>query len=187
MGAGVRGVYTNRSRAHRFRKPVWLIKVHAGTEELRHGPGKSIRASSATRQCARDRPDRSRTRHQAGAESRHLRAAIVGGRRSEVAGQPASRSPRRPYQMQRRPPEYSGEPPGHRSSLPDEHPDQSSQFRSHFCSATWRVKDSNLGRHQPTDLQFAIYDAATSGDRKTALPGAGIGRAVCIMRGRAPG
>jgi hypothetical protein len=38
VGAGVRGVYTYRSRAHRFRKPVWLIKVHAGTEDVWHGP-----------------------------------------------------------------------------------------------------------------------------------------------------
>jgi hypothetical protein len=29
-GAGVRGVCTKRSRAHRFRKPVWLIKVRTG-------------------------------------------------------------------------------------------------------------------------------------------------------------
>lgn len=58
LGTFLRG----RSRACRFRKPVWLITVRAGTEEVWHGPRRVDAASSATRQCARDRAVRLRTR-----------------------------------------------------------------------------------------------------------------------------
>jgi hypothetical protein len=65
----VRGVCTNRSRAHRFRKPEWLIKVHAGTEELgsvappsshgRSSQGSQLPAATAAR--ARFVPDAAAT------------------------------------------------------------------------------------------------------------------------------
>lgn len=32
----------------------------------------------------------------------------------------------------------------------------------------WRAKDSNLGRHPPTDSQSARHDAVTSGDTPSA-------------------
>jgi hypothetical protein len=116
----VRGVCTNRSRAHRFRKPEWLIKVHAGTEEL---------WSVATS----EQPW------------------------SELAGQPAPRSYRRPCQIRARCSGCRRSAAGsHRetdrhspTNTPTSHPS------SGAISAAWRVKDSNLGRHQPTDLQSA--------------------------------
>jgi hypothetical protein len=42
----------------------------------------------------------------------------------------------------------------------------------------WRVKDSNLGRRTPTDLQSASFGGLTSKDVSSGLIGAWIGRAV---------
>ena len=50
----------------------------------------------------------------------------------------------------------------------------------------WRVKDSNLGRHQPTDLQSASCDQLTRGNAPAGLVGAGIGRAVASCEAEGP-
>ena len=52
--------------------------------------------------------------------------------------------------------------------------------------AAWRVKDSNLGRHQPTDLQSASGDGLTSDNASLDRIGAGIGRPIALCEAECP-
>jgi hypothetical protein len=65
-----------------------------------------------------------------------------------------------PYQIQRQPTGYSGEPREHPSSPHGKAPDLSSQIKGCFSSVA--VKDSNLGRHQPTDYSQSEYRFSVS-------------------------